>query len=160
MVPMLQTMVITEVDIMHMAEIRCKLYKYPQLKDEVRKLDELIEEEQFRLLTYYGCGSQEITGMPGSSSPGDPTGNTAAAKAIPLKQRLDILKHWRDSKLAAMCEVEAFLERIDALERPVIEMHYFQRRPFIDVAPVLYLSRSTVLRLHASGLGKWKIETV
>ena len=157
---MLQTMEITEVAIMHMAEIRCKLYKYPQLRDEVRKLDELIEEEQFRLLTYYGCGSQEITGMPGSSSPGDPTGNTAAVKAIPLKQRLDILQRWRDSKLAVMSEVESFLERIDALERPVIEMHYFQRRPLIEVAPLLYLSRSTVTRLHASGLGKWKVDAV
>ena len=145
---------------MHMAEIRCKLYKYPQLRDEVRKLDELIEEEQFRLLTYYGCGSQEITGMPGSSSLGDPTGNTAAAKALPLKQRLGILQRWRDSKLTAMGEVEAFLERIDALERPVIEMHYFQRRPLIEVAPLLYLSRSTVTRLHASGLGKWKVDAV
>ena len=157
---MLQTMEVTEVAIMHMADIRCKLYKYPKLGDEVRKLDEQIEEEQFRLLTYYGCGSQEITGMPGSTFPGDPTGNTAAAKAIPLKKRLDILQRWRDSKLAAMGEVEAFLERLDALERPVIEMHYFHRRPIIEVAPVLYLSRSTVTRLHASGLGKWNVDAV
>ena len=157
---MQQTKEIVEVVFMHLAEIRRKLYKYPQLGDEVRKLDEQIEEEQFRLLTYYGCGSQEITGMPGSSSPGDPTGNTAAAKALPLKQRLENLLRWRDGKLAAMGEVEAFLERLDALERPVIEMHYFRHKPLTEVAPVLYLSRSTVMRLHVSGLGKWKVDTL
>lgn len=145
---------------MLMAEIRCKLYKYPQLGDEVRKLDEQIEEEQFRLHTYYGCGSQEITGLPGSHSPSDPTGSTAVGMAIPLKQRLENLLRWREEKHLNMLAVESFLECLDALERPVIVMHYFQRKSLNDIAPLLYLSRSTVQRFHASGIGKWKVDAV
>jgi hypothetical protein len=143
---------------MLMADIQRKLYKYSHLKEEILKLDEQIEEERFRLQAYYGCGSQEITGMPGSPSPGDPTGSTVAWKVMPNRERLEHLCRLRDIKLADMAETELFLERLDVLERAIIELRYFRCFTWSDIVEEQYISRSTIFRIHESALGKWKVE--
>lgn len=137
-----------------MMEPMAALYRYPLLRKQIEELDERISDEYMRLETVYGVDSPELDSMPHGSQPGDPT-CSSAERALPIRARIRHLEAARAWRLEAMTMVEKYLDRLDALERPIIELRYFKHMSWDDVAADQCFSRATVFRLHKTAMKKW-----
>lgn len=108
-----------------------------------------------RLQAYYGrTGTTLDAERTGYAGPSDPTAESAG-QVLKLKARLCRLYAASSWCMEAREKVESYLDRLDALERPVIELQYFRRLSWEEVAGVQAISAATAYRLHASALGKW-----
>lgn len=131
------------------------LYRYPRLAEELRQLDERIRETEAMLLSCYGAAGGTLDpDAVGRAGPGDPTA-AASGRALKLRAMLDRLYAASTWRMDVRAKVDAFLDRLDALERPVIELRYFRRLSWADVAAAEHVSIATAYRLHASALNKW-----
>ena len=135
-------------------DFQWKLYMYPRLAGDILALEEQISEEQMYISTFYSAIPINHKGMPVGNLPGDPVGTKTVDRVLPHKERLNDLIIWRNEKIGIMSEVEAFLQRLDALERSVVENRYFKRLNWDEVANQEYVPKSTVLRIHQSALKK------
>lgn len=136
-------------------EKRRLLYRYPDLNAELGDLAEKIKDLEAQRQAHYGrLGTTLDADRAGSAGPGDPTA-AAAEHVMKVKARLSRLYAASGWRLDAVAMVDAFLEKLDALERPVIELRYFQKRAWEDVAAIQAISLSTAYRLHSSALRKW-----
>lgn len=134
------------------------LYRYPAIGDELSELAEKIADMESRLQANYGrTGTTLDAERTGHAGPSDPTAESAG-QVLKLKARLCRLYAASSWRMEAREKVEGFLERLDALERPVIELRYFRRLSWEEVAGVQAISAATAYRLHASALGKWEKE--
>lgn len=136
-------------------ERKSLLYRYPALGSELADLAEKIADLEGKLQAHYErLGTTLDADRVGGTGPGDPTAE-AADYVMRLKSRLDRLYAASEWRLVALGRVEAFLDRLDALERPAVELRYFHQRTWDEVAEAQALSIATVYRLHASALRKW-----
>lgn len=139
--------------------MRRKLYLYPALLKELPELDDQIRMERDTVLSAYGCSSPVLTGMPGSSGPGDPCGNTVVNQVIPGWERYDALCQRRRAKQAIVMDVEQYLDSLDALELAVIKLRYFNNLLWVDICTIEHISIATAYRLHDSAKGKCKVDS-
>ena len=139
--------------------MRRKLYLYPALLKELPELDDQIRMERDKVFTAYGGASYVLTGMPSGSGPSDPCGNTVVNQVLPGWERYNALCLRRREKQQVAIEVEQYLDSLDALELAVIKLRYFSRMTWQEISDSEYISRSTVIRLHASATGKCKVGT-
>ena len=134
-----------------------KLELYPSLQKDLLDMDEKIVLEQERLKLSYGVSSPVLTDMPsGKGIPGDPCGCTVVNQVLPGKDRLLSLISRRVEKAAIMEDVEGFLDKLDALERAIVELRYFKRLSWYDVCAIEHISVATAHRLHDSAKAKCK----
>ena len=137
--------------------MRRKLELYPALEKDLLDLDDKIAMERERLKAVYGGSIPVLTGMPhGKGTPGDPCGNVVAEKVVPGWDRLRSMESRRYEKATVMEDVEGFLDKLDALERAVVELRYFKRLSWFDVCAIEHISIATAFRLHDSARGKCK----
>jgi hypothetical protein len=139
--------------------MRRKLYLYPALLRELPELDDQIRMERDKVLAAYGVSSPMLTGMPGSSGPGDPCGNTVVNQVLPGWERYDALCQRRQVKQSIVMEVEQYLDSLDALELSVVKLRYFSRFSWPEICDAEYISEATAHRVHDAARRKYKSES-
>lgn len=136
------------------AEIKNTLYRYPALEDEIDEIAGKMREAEATLAACYTVKGGTPDGEPHGSECGDPT-SSAADRALKLRRVLVRLAKANAWRIEMRDMVDAYLDRLDALERPVIEARYFRRLPWEDIARLQAYSIATVYRVHASAMDKW-----
>ena len=128
--------------------LRRKLYNYPEIEKTIPDLVDKICMERARLQAVYGASAQALSGMPGCSGPGDPCGSAVIDRLLPGQERLDAMEKRLEERLELLRDVEAFLDRLDALELAVIRLRYFSRLSWPEIEGMERISRATLYRIH------------